>query len=225
MKGRQSKKERGAGTRRKRLLREWFSLQSRSFPWRFYTSAWTVLLAEMLLLRTRADVVARFIPAIVERFPTSTAMAEASKQDVEDSLRPLGLRWRARRLHDMAQVIVASYGGVVPKAYDDLISLPGVGPYVASATHSALTGSGVLLTDANTVRVAKRVAGLDLEGDVRRTKKIQAAIALLIGGPSMLVDWLAVVDLAATVCVARNPRCEICPIRSLCAYGHRTRVA
>jgi A/G-specific adenine glycosylase len=177
------------------------------------------LLAEMLLLRTRADVVARCIPAIIERFPTPKAMAGASGQDVEDSLRPLGLRWRAHRLHELAGVIVETYRGRVPLVYQDLIALPGVGPYVASATLSALTGSAVFLTDTNTVRVAKRVAGLRLEGDVRRRKAVQAAIGLLLGGESVLVDWLAVVDLAATVCLPRRPHCEKCPICDLCRYG------
>lgn len=208
-----------AGRRRKRLLRRWFRLRNRNFPWRQYQSPWHVLLAEMLLLRTRADVVSRHVTAIIERFPTPTAMAAATALDVENQLQPLGLRWRAHRLHELAEVIVETHHGQVPVVYEDLISLPGVGPYVASATLSALTGSPVFLTDANTVRVAKRVAGLRLEGDVRRTKSIQAAIRLLLGGESVLVDWLAVVDLAATVCLPRKPHCDACPIRNLCAYG------
>src|SRR5437879_2610567 len=87
-----------AGRRRQRLLRRWFRLRNRRFPWRRYQSPWHVLLAEMLLLRTRADVVARCIPAIIERFPTPKTMAGASREDVEDSLGTLGLRWRAHRL-------------------------------------------------------------------------------------------------------------------------------
>jgi len=207
------------GIRRRQLLRRWFERGDRGFQWRLYRSPWHVLLAEMLLLRTRADIVARWIPEILTRYPTPNAMAQASQQDVEDVLRPLGLRWRAHRLHELANVIVRGHHGRVPVLYNELIALPGVGPYVASVTLSALTGSAVLLTDTNTVRVAKRVAGLSLGGDVRRTRAVQSAIGALIGGRSVLVDWLAVVDLASAVCLPRNPRCEICPIRALCSYG------
>lgn len=208
-----------AGRRRRRLLRRWFQSKNRGFPWRRYQSHWQVLLAEMLLLRTRANVVARRIPAIIERFPTPAAMADSNGHDVADWLRPFGLRWRAQRLHELAVVIVEKHRGHVPLIYDDLVALPGVGPYVASATLSALTGSPVLLTDTNTVRVANRVAGLRLEGDVRRRKAVQTAIGVLLAGESILADWLAVVDLAATVCLPRRPHCDICPICELCEYG------
>jgi A/G-specific adenine glycosylase len=107
----------------------------------------------------------------------------------------------------------------VPLNLELLLGLPGVGPYVASATLAALTGRSVVLTDTNTVRVAKRVAGLNAPGDVRRRNDVQAAIASLMGGRTGAADWLAVIDLAATVCLPRDPRCAECPIHSLCASG------
>jgi A/G-specific adenine glycosylase len=107
----------------------------------------------------------------------------------------------------------------VPLDLELLLCLPGVGPYIASATLAALTGRSVVLTDTNTVRVAKRVAGLNAQGDIRRRNDVQAAIGSLMGGRTKATDWLAVIDLAATVCLVRDPRCAECPIHRLCAYG------
>lgn len=208
-----------AGDLRRQLLLEWFAVEGRVFPWREYTAEWHVLLAEMLLLRTRADIVAKNIGALVQRFPTADAMASQGSESVEESLRPLGLRWRAHRLHQLARVIADDYGGRIPLERRALLDLPGVGPYVASATLSKLTGEKVLLTDTNTVRVAKRVAGLGLEGDVRRRKVVQRAIASLMNGPAGSVEWHAILDLGATVCLPRKPLCAECPIVSLCAFG------
>jgi A/G-specific adenine glycosylase len=175
----------------------------------------------MLLIRTRADIVAKHIPGLVARFPTASALAARKLRDVELALRPLGLRWRARRLHELAKVIQEEHGGRIPSDMRALLKLPGVGPYVASSTLAALTGRRVVLADTNTVRVAKRVAGLNLEGDVRRRKDVQAAIAGLMSGPTVATDWLAVLDLAATICTIRDPACTKCPIRASCAYGRR----
>ncbi len=173
----------------------------------------------MLLLRTRAEIVAKHVGSIVALFPTPEAMAAAEPYRVQDALKPLGLRWRAQRLHELARVLKAEHGGDVPTNWDALIQLPGVGPYVASATVAALTGNAILLTDANTVRVASRVAGLNLRGDVRRQKNVQLAIRSLFGGTAKLVDWLAVLDLAATVCLPKKPECPKCPIVGLCSVG------
>jgi len=213
-----------AGELRRQLLLQWFPQNSRIFPWREYTSPWHVLLAEMLLLRTRAENVAKHIGALIERFPTAEAMASEELNAIEEALRPLGLRWRAHRLHELSRVIVRSYGGRVPLERKALLNLPGVGPYIASTTLSKLAGQKVLLTDTNTVRVAKRVAGVKLEGDLRRRKVVQEGIASLMNGPVGIVEWLAILDLGATVCRPRNPLCPECPIVKLCIYGkHQVR--
>jgi A/G-specific adenine glycosylase len=208
-----------AGDLRRETLLRWFAQKSRAFPWREYTSAWHVLLAEMLLVRTRADIVGKHIADLIERFPTPESMATTELAVVEEALRPLGLRWRARRLHELSRVVAHRYRGIVPRDLDGLLGLPGVGPYVASATLSKLTGQRVRLTDTNTVRVAKRVAGIALDGDIRRRRQVQDAIAALMNGPAGSIEWLAVLDLGATICVPRDPRCQVCPMLHLCTFG------
>ncbi len=211
-----------SGIRRRRRLRAWFRLKSRRFSWRAFTSPWLVLLAEMLLLRTKAEIVEAHIDAVIEEFPTPQALARAETSAVEDALRPFGLRWRARRIHETAQLLADSYNGEVPRDLKSLLDLPGVGPYVASATLATLSGGRVVLTDTNTLRVATRVAGISARGDVRRRKDVQASIGMLMGGPTTADDWLAVIDLAAKICLPRDPRCAECPIDDLCSYSLAT---
>jgi A/G-specific adenine glycosylase len=116
---------------------------------------------------------------------------------------------------------VSLHGSKVPLSYEALISLPGVGPYVASAVLAVTTGSDVVLTDTNTVRVALRVIGEEPNGDVRRNARTQAAIYELLGGAASAADWWSVLDLAAAKCTVRTPVCTECPLRDSCRTGQK----
>jgi A/G-specific adenine glycosylase len=209
----------GVGQRRRRLVRTWSRARIRHFPWRSRPEPWAVFIAENLLRRTRAEQVASLLPRILAEFPTPNSMAVAPLQDVQYALAPLGLRFRAAQLQQSAAIIVSTHDGQVPLDLDALMELPGVGPYVAAATLSMLTRRRVILTDTNTVRVAKRVSGVTRPGDIRRSKDLQSAIHDLLGGPATARAWWAVIDLAATICTPRNPDCTNCPIADLCITG------
>jgi A/G-specific adenine glycosylase len=207
-----------AGRERRRRLRAWSEKNGRNYPWRLAGSTWATLMAEMLLRRTRADQVAAYLPGLLLRYPCPEAMAESLVDDVIDSLKPLGLVWRARDLSRCAQVVTGEYGGKVPLQEQALLELPGVGPYVANSVR-AVAGGTVLLTDTNTVRVAARTKGIELKGDIRRRSDVQVAINELLGGPATARDWWAVIDLAAMICRPSVPLCSECPISALCTAG------
>ena len=207
------------GLKRRRRLRVWFGERRRRFPWRDTPEPWHVFVAEMLLRRTRAQQVAQHLPRILSAYPDPAAMATASPSEVRAALRPLGLVWRADTLKAAAEVIHRIHAGQVPVEQSALLSLPGVGPYVAFSVLTLLTNEDVLLTDANTVRVAMRVAGLELGGDVRRRARTQEALRDLLGGPAPAADWWAVLDLAAAVCRHRQPQCRTCPLSRECSTG------
>lgn len=215
-----SKASPSLGAARRRRLLSWFARHQRRFPWRGSRDPWHVFLAEMLLRRTRADQVARQLPLIFDRFPTLEAMAESDWRSVQQALRPLGLRWRAKNIHACARELLQRHGGQVPLDAAALLALPGVGPYVARATVAALAGDQVVLVDANTVRIAGRVAGIDVRGDVRWRRDVRQSVEDLLGGEAKARAWWAVLDLAAEVCVVGTPRCELCPIRQLCVTGN-----
>jgi A/G-specific adenine glycosylase len=134
-------------------------------------------------------------------------------------LRPFGLVWRARKLHDCARVIVRDHGGEIPVDHEALLALPGVGTYVAAAVMTVVDDRRVVLVDTNTVRVATRVAGLYRAGDIRRRADVREAIEDLLGGAVLASDWWAVIDLSATLCRPRDPKCGECPLRGACSFG------
>lgn len=207
------------GQHRRIRLRQWQLDQGRSFPWRHRRDPWFVFLAEMLLRRTRANQVAEHLPSVIDRFPTPGSMARARRSTVAQMLEPFGLRWRAATLHEAAKIIVKQHRGRVPLKTDALTALPGVGPYVASAVEAAAGGKHVLLVDTNTVRVATRVMGLQLSGDIRRRRDVIDAVEGLLGGHAPAEDWWAVLDLANAICRPGQPLCENCPINSTCQTG------
>ena len=204
---------------RRTALRAWAKTNGRQFEWRLLSSPWKLFLAEMLLRRTRAVQVADHLPEIIVRFPRPVDLARARWSTVERVFRPLGLTWRTRSLHCASKQIVKHHSGELPLEEELLLELPGVGPYVAGATIAGATGSLVILTDTNTVRVACRVAGIPITGDIRRRHDVQEAIAELLGGPAKAQDWWGVLDLAQKVCLPRNPLCNECPITDSCALS------
>jgi A/G-specific adenine glycosylase len=208
-----------AGSLRRERLEAWFATKPRRFPWRDGLTPWGIFLAEMLLRRTRADQVARNLPAVLERYPGPGEMAADPVSEVEKALRPFGLNWRARTLHAAATQLVARHSSSLPSSVNEMMTLPGVGPYVAAATLAALTDEDVILVDTNTVRVAARVAGCYRPGDIRRTREVQQAIRDLLEGPAPAASWWGVLDLAATICLPGRPSCLSCPIRNFCVTG------
>ena len=208
-----------SGGQRRLALRRWFASDQRDFSWRRTRDPWQTLVAETLLRRTKAAQVEHRIGEVLAKYPRPQVMAEAPREQVRQDLRSFGLRWRADNLADTSRVITDTLGGNVPTRVDVLMTLPGVGPYVAAATSATVSDSEVSLIDTNTVRVATRVAGVWAKGDIRRRAEVIAAVDDLLGGTAPAKDWWAVLDLAALICTVRDPRCHQCPLRPSCAFG------
>jgi len=169
------------------LLLAWYGLNGRDLPWRKTTDPYAVLVSEVMLQQTQVDrVIPRFL-AWLDRWPTAKALAAAPAADVIRAWQGLGYNRRAVSLHRAAQA-VARDGWP-----DDLTRLPGVGPYTAAALRNFAFGEDVLPHDVNVDRVERRT-GYRFTG--------AAAQALM--------------DLGATVCLARIPRCDVCPLAAGC---------
>ncbi len=137
-----------------RELLEWWSQNQRIFPWRNARNPYHILVAEVLLHRTRANQASRAYEKFLERYPTIEVLAAADSGELLDLLKPLGLSWRAALLRSMAEMIVRDHGGLIPEAAEELKSLPGLGDYIASAvsTHDiALLGVSYKETIIETV--------------------------------------------------------------------------
>ena len=199
-------------------LLQWFRKHSRSFAWRRRRTAYRVLVAELMLRRTQAVQVEPVFRRFLRRFPNAQALARARPASIRRELKPLGLEWRADNVVKLAREIQRRFHGRVPAGKAELLSLPGVGPYVAGAVRCFARGQPEPLTDTNVVRVIGRFFGLSLEGEARRRKEMIEAAAVCVPRRRPADYHYALLDFAAAVCTARRPRCGDCPFRVRCHY-------
>jgi DNA (cytosine-5)-methyltransferase 1 len=200
---------------RNRLL-DWHATNARTFPWRGRdVSPWAVLMAEMCLHRTRADQVVPVFEALCRIAPTPRRMI-THEPDALEAMRSLGLRWRAENIVGVARELVDRFRGRVPETEEELLSLPGVGDYVAQAVMCFAFDKAAVLMDTNTTRIASRIRGTD---DTRRWQ-IRLDLYRLAGpqGPDAEFNY-ALLDLGALRCRASAPICNECPVRAHCATG------
>jgi A/G-specific adenine glycosylase len=172
-----------------------------------------VLVSEVMLQQTQVDRVAPRWARFLDRFPTPSAAASAGVSAVVDEWSGLGYNRRAVALHRTAVACVEHHAGQLPGTIEGLLTLPGVGPYTARAVMAFAHGADVGVLDTNVGRVLARVAARRL-----RPSEAQAlADAAVPAGEGW--QWnQTMLDLGATVCVARVPRCSSCPLRRWCRW-------
>ncbi len=202
-------------------LRHWYRQHGRhDLPWRKNRTPWRVLLAETLLHRTRADSVAAIYPLIVREFPSPEAVLEHPER-WRELTRPLGLVWRVETFIRTCSELVRKHGARVPDEFPALEALPGFGHYVSNAVMCFGFGERAALVDTNTIRLAGRIAGRNLDPGRHRSRAVREAVAGLgpDGETPDAKDNFALLDLAALVCTPRAPRCMVCPLREACVTG------
>ncbi len=193
---------------RNEALLAWYRTNRRALPWRETTDPYRILVAEIMSHQTQITRVVPVYQGFLERFPTVDSLAAAPLRDVMAVWTGLGYNNRARRLHEAARHISA-HGW--PDTVEGLLDLPGIGPYTAHAVAAFAMGMRVPAIDTNLKRVLSRWYGEELNGVTLRT----AAEESLGADASM---WnQALMDLGATVCTPRNPRCDVCPVTPFCA--------
>src|SRR3954470_24981109 len=190
----------------------WYEHEQRDLPWRRPgVSPWQVLVSEFMLQQTPVARVEPIWRDWVARWPTPSATAAASAADVLRAWGKLGYPRRAKRLHECATVIATSHGDEVPDEVDALLALPGVGTYTARAIACFAYGKRVPVVDTNVRRVvARAVHGrADSPASIRDLADVDALLPNDERAPRFSV---ALMELGATVCTARSPRCGICPL-------------
>lgn len=200
---------------------DWFADAARPLPWRAAdVSPWAVLVSEFMLQQTQ---VARVVPrweAWIERWPTPSALAAEPPAEAVRAWDRLGYPRRALWLHRAAVEIVERHDGAVPADLDALLALQGVGPYTARAIAAFAFGVRVPVVDTNTRRVlARAVSGQAEPWPPSTTRDLAAMDELLPRDDTEARAFNAgAMELGATVCTARAPRCEVCPIAASCAW-------
>ncbi len=205
-------------TRLQRRLLRWYRSAGRAdLPWRTTRDPYFTLVSECMLQQTQVDRVVPAFAAFIERFPTLAALASASTADVLRMWRGLGYNSRAIRLHAVAQAVVRHYRGEMPSDPDALRALPGIGPYTAAAIRAFAFNIDEAPMDTNIKRIVHRLF-YGIEYPIRAREPQLAAHAQALVPPGQAHDWnSAMMDLGATLCGARAPKCEACPIAADCA--------
>ena len=197
-------------------IMHWFDDNGRDYPWRQTNDPFRVLIAEMMLRRTKADQVEKVYNNLFGQYPDVKSMAEATEEELERILYPLGLKWRTPSFWLVAREIAERFECKVPESRGELINLPGVGHYVAGAVLSIGYGKAEWIVDSNIVRLFRRYFGVKTSREGRRDKHIVEMAKIYTSEGDSRKSTLAILDYAALVCTPRNPKCEECALITQC---------
>jgi len=202
----------GQGYPSKPRLLHWYDQNARPLPWRKKPEPWPVLLSEFILQQTRMEVGIEYWKRMIKRFPTVHDMSISSLEEVMLLWQGCGYYARARNLYKLSTIIASQDPPIIPSDPKELEKLPGIGPYTSAAIASISFGIPVAVVDGNVKRVYSRLNAI--ENPTSPEVQKWANICLEKKRPG---DWnQAIMELGATVCTARAPKCEECPISSTC---------
>lgn len=199
-------------------LRAWYRRNARDLPWRRTRDPYAIWVSETMLQQTRVEAVRDYYARFLATFPTVRDLAAAGEEQVLAVWSGLGYYRRARALHAAARAIVEHHGGRFPEDRASLLGLPGVGRYTAGALLSIAFDRPEALVDGNVERVFSRLFGLDAaSGSPALTRECWALAESLVPRRGGAGEWnQALMELGATLCTSRSPRCGECPLTGSC---------
>lgn len=202
------------------LLLAWYDAHARSLPWRAKPGAavdpYRVWLSEIMLQQTSVTAAAPYFLRFLELWPRVEDLADAPVEDIMREWAGLGYYARARNLHACAKAVVARFGGKFPSDEDSLKTLPGIGEYTAAAIAAIAFGRKATVVDGNVERVVSRLFAV--ETPLPASKPDLKRRAATLTPDERAGDFAqSMMDLGATVCIPKNPRCMLCPVADHCA--------
>ncbi len=203
-------------------LLSWYERAQRDLPWRHTRDPYRIWVSEIMLQQTQVSTAIPYYERFLKTFPTVRALADAELDEVLALWQGLGYYARARNLHRTAERIVNEHGGTMPGDEKALRALPGIGSYTSAAILSIAFGRDAAAIDGNVVRVLCRL--FDYDGDPTRAaakRQIRAYSETLLPPGSAGVYNQAMMELGATVCLPRDPKCGICPLSRFCLARER----
>lgn len=200
---------------RKKLL-SWFNKNKRDFPWRMTHNWFHLLIAEMMLRRTRAEQVLPIYEDFTRRYQNVTDTTRLKEKELQKLLYPLGLHWRSKQLFKTIHYLRDHYRLRVPNKSDDFQKIPGVGPYSNAMLRNRLFNEPLATVDANVVRILLRWQGLPYQAEARRNPDLINLANRFVTGKHSADLNLALLDFSALVCRPRTPHCSNCPFIREC---------
>ena len=196
----------------------WSEGNMRKYPWRETRDPYKILIAELMLHRTKADQVNKIYKNFILKYPDPRHIVNAGRKNIEKELSSLGLRWRSRLIFEMAETVVSEYGGMIPLKKEDLLSLPGIGEYIASAVLCFTETMNEPLLDTNTIRVIGRILGLPIGETSRRSSKFRKEMEKIMKYGNARIFSMSLIDFASILCKPSKPSCGICIFKDICTY-------
>lgn len=204
-------------------ITNWYSLNKRDLPWRFNQDPYSVWLSEIVLQQTRVDQGLPYFLRLKERFPTVGDLARTDENDIFHLWQGLGYYSRAKNLHRCAQIIVEDFNGKFPTKYQDLLTLPGIGPYTAAAIASICFDEPVAVVDGNVLRLVSRFLGVDQPVNERKGLSIiRNFVNEEVKAAEPGIFNQAMMEMGSLVCKPKNPDCQTCCLAQTCyALKHK----
>ena len=207
------------------LLLDWRNpLPGRNLPWAFEPDPYKVWISEIMLQQTQAGTVVPYYLRFIEKLPDIAILTDASIDEVLSLWTGLGYYSRARNLHRAAKLIADQHNGRFPANFDEILALPGVGRSTAGAICALAYGYKTPILDGNAKRVYARSFCVDDEKDSQRIRRLWKIADGCTPAHDCQKYTQHIMDLGATVCLPRNPKCEVCPVRSLCCAKSANRI-
>ncbi|MCW5849335.1 MAG: A/G-specific adenine glycosylase [Anaerolineae bacterium] len=201
-------------------LQEWGQGRLRYFPWRHTSDPYHIFVAEFLLQQTDAPRVIAVYNSILEKYPTIDDLAEASLEEMAEILYPLGFHFRSVRLVQSARIIKGVHDGRIPDTEQVLLTLPGVGPYMARSVCANAFSQPLAVLDTNVARILQRFFGFKSTRARARNDPQLWQEAQRVAPENGVGTWnLTLIDFGAMVCTMWNPKCNICPLQERCNYA------
>lgn len=198
-------------------LINWYNEQKRDFPWRKDNNPYKIWISEIMLQQTTTSAVIPYFNKFIQRFPDIETLANASLDEVYKLWEGLGYYRRAKHIHETAIILNKQYNNKFPTQYSEILNLKGIGEYTAGAISSIAYNQSVAAIDGNVLRIMARVLNYSNNIALSSTRKYfkqHIEEHLLFKEPGTFNQ--ALMDLGATICRPKNPKCEICPISDDC---------
>lgn len=202
----------------RKILIKWSKKNKREYPWRSTKDPFRVLIAEMMLQRTKADQVHSVYLNFFSNFKEPSDVARVNMKKLNRILYPLGLRWRIKRFKEVSQSLVKDFAGKVPDVRDEILKLPGVGDYVGGIVLSLAFNKKEWIVDSNIVRIFKRYFGISTSKEGRRDKHVVDLAKIYITCKNPKEANLALLDFSTLICTPRRPKHERCLLSDNCHY-------
>lgn len=203
----------------RKLVLDWGKNNIRDFKWRNSSDPYEVLIAEMMLQRTKAEQIEDVYVKFLEKFPDVKTLANADVRKIENAISSIGLKYRGRRMKTVAKKIVELYEGTVPDTEKELLELPGIGRYVASAVLCMAFKKDVPVFDSNVARIVGRVFSIETTAESHKKKEFWELMQTFLPKGKAREFNLALIDIGSLICTPRNPKQDVCPVRKICDYN------